>query len=328
MSVYLASKTQCYIAVILTIQALTDSWVSTFETAFPDMKDRIWVVGDSPQPKNPCIFIFMHGRYDKIPVDLRAKIGCMIIDESHMHCTASRIPALLCLEPKYINGLSATPERDDGMEKIIQSITGSHMVERLSENPYTIVKMKTNIRIAEERNKFGGIDYSKLVNNQAEILERNVMCVNIVNGLTHRKFMILVKTKEHVEVLTEMFKHYGIICDSLYGTKKKYTESRVLIGTISKISTGFDESTKVDNFSGYKIDTVILMTTLKKHTVLKQAFGRVVGRAENPHIIYFIDENPVCKRHFTECKDLAKRTHGSILEIEYNPEISGGGIKI
>ena len=325
MSVYLAGATRTVTAVVITIQALTDSWLTTFQTAFPDLKDRIWVVGEEKMPDNPAMIIFMYGRYEKIPEHIRKQIGCLIIDESHLHCTISRVPALLALEPKYVIGLSATPERDDGMERMIYSITGTHMVERLSENDYKIIKLKTDIKIPEERTMYG-VNYAKLVNDQAEIMERNIIPVNIVNSFPTRKFMILTKTKEHVEALEKLFEYYKIPCDSLYGSKKKYTETRVLIGTISKISTGFDESTKVDNFSGVKIDTLILMTTLKKPTVLKQAFGRVVGRAENPRIVYLVDNNAVCKRHFNECKDLAERTKGEIVEFDYDSTIAGGGI--
>jgi len=325
LSLYLGGLTKGIIAVNITIQALTDSWVSTFLKCYPDMKERIWVVGEGEMPPNPAFILFMYTRYEKIPSEIRRKISCLIIDEAHLHCTIGKVPALLSISPKYVIACTATLERNDGLESMMHTIVGTHNIERLSENAFNMIRLKTGIKIEEERGMFG-LNYSKFVNEQADCLERNLQAINIVNGNKHRKFMILTKTKEHVTNLEKLFKHYGLECTTYFGSKKSYKDARILIGSLGKISTGFDMATASEDFDGVNADTLILMSTIKKEPLMKQTIGRVVGRAEKPYVIYLIDENATQKRHFNETKAMIERCKGEILTIDYDGSVAGGGI--
>ena len=324
-SLYLAGMTRTIIGVNITIQALTDSWISTFLKCYPDMKERIWVVGEHEMPKDPVFILFMYTRYEKIPLELRRKIGCLILDEAHLHCTIGKTDALLSITPKYVIALTATMERTDGLENMIYSIVGTHNVERLSDNPFTMIRLKTGIKIEEEKGMFG-VNYAKFVNDQADCIERNLQIINIVNGNRHRKFMILTKTKEHVENLEKLFTHYGILCSTYFGNKKSYCDEKILIGTLGKLSCGFDTATASENFDGVNANTLILTTTIKKEALMKQTIGRVVGRAENPVVIYMIDDNNSSKRHFNETKDMIERVKGGIVTIGYDASVAGGGV--
>jgi superfamily II DNA or RNA helicase len=325
LSLYLAGLTKGIIAVNITIQALTDSWMSTFEKCYPDMKDRIWVVGENEMPKDPAFILFMYTRYEKIPSEIRKKISCLVIDEAHLHCTVGKVPSLLSITPRYVIACTATLERNDGLETMMYTMVGEHNVERISENPFTMIKLKTGIKIEEERGMFG-LNYSKFVNEQADCLERNVMAVNIINGNKHRKYMILTKTKEHVTNLENLFKHYGMPCTTYFGNKKSYKDEKILIGSLGKISCGFDMATSAEEFDGVNADVLILMTSIKKEPLLKQTIGRVVGRANDPVIVYFCDENATQKKHINVNKAMIEKVKGKIIEIKYDGSISGGGI--
>lgn len=324
-SLYLGGLTKSIIAVNITIQALTDSWISTFLKCYPDLKERIWVVGEHEMPKDPVFILFMYTRYEKIPLELRRKIGCLIIDEAHLHCTIGKTDALLSITPKYVIALTATMERTDGLENMMYSIVGKHNIERLSENPFTMIRLKTGIKIEEERGMFG-VNYAKFVNDQAECLERNLQIINIVNGNRHRKFMILTKTKEHVENLEKLFLHYGILCATYFGNKKSHFDEKVLIGTLGKLSTGYDGATASKEFDGVNANTLILTATIKKEALMKQTIGRIVGRAENPVVVYMIDSNASQSRHYNETKDMIEKVKGGIVTIEYDEKIAGGGV--
>jgi superfamily II DNA or RNA helicase len=252
----------------------------------------------------------MHTRYEKIPKELRNKISCYIIDESHLFCTPCRVPTLLSIQPRYVIALSATPDRNDGLESMIHTIAGNQEVERVSENPFKLIKLKTGIKIEEERGMFG-LNYSKFVNDQANCFERNIMAINIINGNKHKKYMILTKTKEHA---------------TYFGSKKSYKDDMILIGSLSKVATGFDMATAAEEFDGVNADVLILMTTIKNENLLKQTIGRVVGRAPSPAIIYFLDENGTQKRHINVNKAMIEKVKGEIVEIKYDGSIAGGGI--
>lgn len=325
LSLYLASLTKNIIAVNITIQALTDSWISTFLKCFPDLKDRIWIVGETEMPPDPVFILFMYTRYEKIPMELRNRIGCLIIDECHLHCTIGKVPALLSITPRYVIALSATPERNDGLESMMYTIVGQHNIERISENPFRMIRLRTGIKIDEERGMFG-LNYSAFVNEQANCPERNAIAASIIAGNPHRKFMILTKTKEHVVNLENIFRHYNMPCTTYFGSKKSYKDEKILIASISKAGTGFDASTASKEFDGINADVLILMTSIKKDTLLKQVIGRVVGRAKNPTVVYLIDNNATQKRHFNDTKSMIERCKGEILTIDYDASILGGGV--
>lgn len=55
-------------------------------------------------------------------------------------------------------------------------------------------------------------------------------------------------------------------------------------------------------------------------------FGSVIGRSENPSIIYLIDKNASQARHFNGTKDMILKAKGEIIELQYNNEVPGGGV--
>jgi len=85
--------------------------------------------------------------------------------------------------------------------------------------------------------------------------------------------------------------------DILSGTKSKYFDSRILIGTISKISTGFDSANVAINFNGIAIDTLILAGSTKSHNLHIQSIGRVF-RSDYPTIFELVDDNRISKSHW------------------------------
>lgn len=328
MSAYLLSLMGLKACVFINLQALINSWYNTFTTCFPELKDRIWIVGEGPAPEDPCLIICMTGRYEKIPDHIKDGIGCAIFDEAHLLCTQSMIPMLLSLKPKYIIACSATMDRDDSGEIIMQAIVGNHCVERISQKPFKVYKLMTKIKIEEVSGKFG-LDYSKFSVEQSKNVERNVEIINIMHGNPTNKFMIFCKTKEHVETLGGLCQHYGISYDTFFGVKKKFKEARALICSVSKAGTGFDMKTFIgeEDFSGEYPDTLILASTIKSIPKLTQVLGRVL-RHDNPKLIYMVDNNAITKRHFNEAKDMFARCKGKLIEVEYNPEVPGGGVKL
>lgn len=327
MSAYLSSVIQCITCVYINLSTLVPSWYNTFCLCFPDMKDDIWIVGDTPMPENPKLIICMDQRHDKIPEGIRKQIGCLIIDEAHLFCTISKVPVLLSIEPKYIIICTATLDRNDGMEIMIHSIAGTHCVTRFSEKPFKLFKVNTGIKLPEESGKMG-LDYSKFANEQAECQERNLMAINIIHGNPDHKFMVFTKTKKHVENIALLCKHFNIEHDTLYGSKKKFEDKKVLLFSSAKAGTGFDLSAALaEAFSGVNPDVLILMTTIKAIPKLKQVLGRVL-RSDKPNFVYLIDKNNVCKSHYNLTKQMFIDSKAEIKEIAYDASIAGGGVII
>ena len=308
-------------AVLVVQQPLLKQWKKTFDIAAPTLSRSIWIVGEDPPPGPnviPAIIICMNQRTSQIPSYIKDAVACLIIDEAHCFCTPERVDALLAFTPKYVIAETATLERDDGMEKMIHSICGEHSVYRAPTTQYSVLKLDTSIAVEEKRNRYG-VDFSDLCTRLCALPERNNIIVNIVKRNPHRKFMILTRLADHVTLLNMLITQIGIQCATLYRNQKTYSDSPVLIGTIPKIGTGFDEANACEDFGGIQSDTLILANSIKKNTVFEQVRGRIM-RSSSPIVIYLVDRNSVCKRHFRETVPWIESTQGTIIKQVYYPD--------
>ena len=318
---WLWTFTATIVVVLVVQQPLLRQWKKTFLTAVPGLAHSIWVVGEDPPPGpgvRPAIIICMNQRTHQVPAEIKDAVGCLIIDEAHCFCTPDRVDALLAFTPKYVIAETATLERDDGMEKMIHSICGEHSVSRVATKPYSVIRLDTSISVEESRNKYG-VNFNDLCNKLCALPERNMIIVDLIKTNPHRKFMILTRLADHVALLQLLILNSGISCATLYRNQRTYSDSSVLIGTIPKIGTGFDEANACEDFGGVQSDTLILASSIKKNTVFEQIRGRVM-RSANPVVIYLVDRNQVCKRHFRETAGWIEYTQGTISRITYYPE--------
>jgi superfamily II DNA or RNA helicase len=93
-----------------------------------------------------------------------------------------------------------------------------------------------------------------------------------------------------------------------------------LIGTVSKISTGFDCRNVSENFDGIDIQVMILCGSTKSHNIHIQSIGRSF-RSDNPIIVDIVDENSISKRHWTERKKNYLQMNCDIKEIHISENI-------
>jgi len=262
------------------------------------------------------VIICLDQRVEKIPPSVLDQIGFLIIDEAHKLCTPSKVHALLATRPKYVVAETATLPRDDGMEVMIHAICGTHAITRISTKPFNVVKLMTGIQ-PEITQGPHGVDWNALVDTIYRNPERNKLIVELVRENIIKGFKIIVLTmrKEHVLMLRELLHAMNIRCDVMLGTKKTYSDSDCLLGTVSKIGTGFDEKMACPDFGGRRADLLIYCASTKKESVMEQNFGRVC-RAAFPSVIHLVDENPTIKSHWNVCKKWYLSRNGAIHEVK------------
>ena len=92
--------------------------VGTFRT---HTHAKIHVVGLGPGPEiipdDTQIIICADSRLKRIPPHVMSRVGHFVIDEADRFCTPHHVEGLLSVEPLAITILTATYERDDGMER-------------------------------------------------------------------------------------------------------------------------------------------------------------------------------------------------------------------
>lgn len=297
LSTYLSSELikNCQgIVLILTNRLpIQEGW---FKTISRETDAGIWVVGDKV-PSQCNIILSMDGRFQKIPKEIKKMISILVIDEAHLFSTSTKTPILLGTCPKYIIACSATLERTDGMHSMIENMVGKHKVEVKNNKKFKVIKVNTGIKTELVKNKMGTVDFSALTRDLSFNPKRNAIIIDFVEQNKQSKFMILSWSKDHCTLLYEILKKRGESVDILSGTKSKYFDSRILIGTISKISTGFDSANVAINFDGIAIDTLILAGSTKSHNLHIQSIGRVF-RSDYPTIFELVDDNRISKSHW------------------------------
>lgn len=303
-SAYLACQYKVRTIVILPNQTtLIKQWDNTF---LKWTSASVHKVGEpkkrqGAKMEDADILICMYQRIKYIPKDLLFEIGMLIIDEAHMLCVPSAVNTLLSVHPKYIVSQTATLERADNMHLMMHHLCGEHNIIRKQEKPFRVLKLETNIAGNREKNDDGSVNWHVLSKSLAFNHKRNKIILAFVRKNPSYKIVILTGYVDHSYLLYDALSQLGESVDYLVGGKSNYRDSRVLIGTLGKISTGFDESSFCEDFGGVKINLGILTQSIKSTSKLEQTVGRVF-RADYPNIMHIVDNDPTIKSHWRIAK--------------------------
>ena len=238
MSACMASVVGGLTLVVYPIKIVEPGWISTFRQ-FTDAS--VWVNdGKAELPSSCNVILTMDTQFHKIPQEVLKMVRVLVIDEAHKFCVPSRTHCLLGTTPQYVIACTATPIRDDGMESILHSVCGTHGIYLKSPKRFSVYSLKTGIQTEIVLTKNGDPDWSRLVKDLCEDPLRNAFIVDLVERNYQHKIMIFTWNKAHAHFLKKVLSERGISVDVLAGNKNTYRDSRVLVGTIAKIGTGFD----------------------------------------------------------------------------------------
>ena len=145
------------------------------------------------------------------PTNILHQFGLVIYDE--VHHTGSRVDSqvLLKTSAQYTIGLSATPDRSDGMTKIINWHVGDILYEMEKKYNYRVLVKKIFFRSSdplfkEKKMYFQGRfapNHVAMTENITKIKTRNQLIISIINVLKGmgRKILVLSYRVEHLEFL-------------------------------------------------------------------------------------------------------------------------------
>ena len=230
-------------------------------------------------------------------------IGLVIVDELHLILAESLSRCLHYLSPKYLLGLSATPYRKDGLNKLIEIYFGNKPIIRKMNREHIVYKVYTGFKPTMEKNDDGKIIWGSILKQQADNDDRNNIIVNIIRKFKDRKFLILVKRIEHGRTLLIKLQKYNEYVTSLLGNEQTFDKNaRILVGTTSKCSTGFDHPS---------LDSLILASDIQDYFI--QALGRVFRTKDVIPIIFdIVDDNPILMKHYKTREIVYKDCGGDV----------------
>lgn len=212
--------------------------------------------------------------------------GLVIVDEAHHIGAPAFSKTMFKMSPEFTLGLTATPERKDGLTRILfwflgnifysmDQSTSELVVHRLDFNHETY-------RAGPPMNKFGKVSLAHIVNHLVEIPERNELILKHVKEALsrNRHILILSDRRSHCEWI---HKQLGDEVSGLYmgGMKSEQHEEashkQIIIATFSLAYEGLDIPS---------LNTIFLVTP---HSDVKQAVGRITRTQGRKEVFDIVD---------------------------------------
>jgi superfamily II DNA or RNA helicase len=239
-AIYIASKINLKTVVLCHRKIIMDQWLDSINKYIPNCKAKI-VEGNELVDKEYDICIMNVINVPKKHRNQYNHFGLVIVDECHTVCTQSFSQSLFYFFPKYVIGLSATPERSDGMDKIIEMFVGPEIISRKMYRLFNVYKLSTGFEPNVQETRSGSLDWNKVIESQGLDEDRNNLICKIVKYFSKRNILVLCKRKDHARILFEKLKKDGEEVDVFMDTQKTCNyNSRILIATYSKGGVGFD----------------------------------------------------------------------------------------
>jgi superfamily II DNA or RNA helicase len=318
MGAYLSSYLKKRTIVLSTQSILPKQWEETF-TTFTDAKVEVYDGSKKKYPSDEAqIVICTSGVLKNIPYEIRKTFGTVLLDEVHSFCTKTRIYTTLLLEPTYIIAETATFERPDGGEIMMRSVIGYNDVIVPLKKKFNVYAVNTGVAPQVMLDVRGKMIWSKYVSSLVQNEYRNDLIVSWILKNHHRKILVLTDRKEMIEQISKRLTEKEIEHDFLFGSKKKYKDTKILLGTWAKIGVGFDEKNACENFSGMRIDLVFLLFSTKQSWLVEQSVGRGF-RSEMPAVVDFIDNHPTSKNHFRNRQRWYTSRGGTVNKVSGDP---------
>lgn len=245
--------------------------------------------------------------------DLSA-FGTCIVDEAH-HVAARAFSQVMPLVPcRYILGLSATPNRKDGLKKVLLWSLGDLAFEAsrgTGEGPNVMQCLVTEGKRKVITYKNGEVGRSKMITLLTQDVSRNQFIVHMVNMVLNknaqRKLLMLTERREQAETLLEMLQHTWSCGLMLGGMKEKdieqQKEAQVLLSTYHYCSEGFDLP---------RLDTLVL---LSPRSDVEQSVGRVLRQhpeKQKPLVLDFVDNFSVFENQSDKRASYYKKLNSNI----------------
>ena len=236
-----------------------------------------------------------------------ARFGCVVTDEAH-HVSAPSFRAVLLRLPALFRfGITATPEREDGLGKFVELAIGP-IVYRIEPKDLVEAGHLVLPRVETIRTECNPLtdDFATLVTELTTDPDRNALIVGIARREADagRTVLILTGRVDHAELLARKCTVFGSPAAALTSaTPKKQRDStldRFRSGDIRIVSatTLADEGLDITRLS-----RLILATPAKAQGRTMQRLGRLMrphpGKGE-PVLFDIVDDHPITQRQHRE----------------------------
>jgi superfamily II DNA or RNA helicase len=301
---YLISKMKTKTLVIVHLNFLVNQWIERINQFLPNAKvGRIVQKTTDVVGKDIVIGMIQSISSREYDTDIFSDFGMCIVDEAHTSpCNSFSRSYRRGINCKYMLALSATPNRLDGLTKVLKWYIGDYVFigQKVIDNNNVIVKQISYISkdpdySKEVLNYNGKLNTARMINNIVEYEPRITLIIDLLAPLIEegRKILILSDRRIH---LTSLYTHIinnniasaGYYVGKLKPHELKETETKdIILGTYQMASTGMD-------IPGLN---TLIMATPKSN--IEQSVGRIMRKNHAeiyPLIIDIVDMFSVFSR--------------------------------
>lgn len=255
--------------------------------------------------------------------------GTVIVDEAHHICAKVFSQALFKMCPRHIYGLSATPNRKDGLTNVLHWFMGPTFltVERENQKQVTVTPVVYNSPHYNDPppcNRIGKLSLVQMISDVVDDIRRDEVIVGLIRTIsqTSRKLLVLSERRLHCE---RLHGHFPTTSGLYMGGMKESdlaesSEKQIIFGTFSQAHEGLDIPT---------LDSLILATPKSD---IKQSIGRIMREGSTkqnaPHIWDIWDQWSILNSMYMKRRKVYKEggfliESGPTEEPELEPSVRG-----
>lgn len=311
---------------------LLDQWSDRLQKFLGLSKNEIHVLGKARYPDAPvALGMFPTLARSEFPEALLAKYGHVIIDECHHVPAASFEAAMKRCAASYILGLTATPNRKDGLQKILFLQCGPirHRIDldHSEEQSRTVFVREFSLRLPAENDR---LPIHQIWEHLIQSGERNrAIASDVASAFEEQRFCALLSDrKEHLNAIESLLRE-KLPEESIYridGSTNQKLRTAILGNLRSKASEGrpfallATASLLGEGFDMPELDTLFLAMPISFKGRLIQYAGRLHRFSEKKKSVRIYDY--VEPDHPLTAQMYRKRT-AAYREMGYSIQIVG-----
>jgi len=305
--------------IIVHKEFLANQWIDRINLYLPNAKiGKIQGKVIDIVNKDICVAMLQTLSLREFDKDTFSSFGLVILDEVHHLSSEVFSRALLKVNVKYTLGLTATPDRADGLTHVFLKFLGQIAYKFESDKLNSFNLIVKHIKYNSENEKYnktelttmGKICSPRMINNVTQYEERNKLLVNILHYLAenkNRNIIVLSDRRQHLKDLYDLLDKKFEIGFYVGSTKqslldKTASECQIILSTYSMASEGLD----------IKKLNCLLLASPKVN--VEQSVGRILREKQDisPLVIDFEDNFSIFKNQYKKRTKFYKKNNYNI----------------
>jgi len=294
LAIYLSIKLGLKTVILCHFNVIKKQWPEEFEKFTSDVRVQIVSGKNTKLHEDADTYIIGVKKASMMSEEDFYDIGTVIIDEAHLMSVMLFTDVLFKFRPRYLIGLSATPDNCVGGYQFLRLYFGHELqfITRLEHKDFTVYKYQTTFTPEVSYTMYKGKlvpDWNKIINSIESNEQRWSLIADIVVSNPKEKIIVLCNRKCLSQGVYNLLLKKGEDVELLIDKTQKWdTTARVLVAGIKKGGTGLNDP---------KLTMAIIASDTQD---VRQYEGRI--RCTNNIVYHLVDNYRTFDKHWNECR--------------------------